>query len=420
VGIGLMGGVFAFAFPEDSRADVARYSVEGILRDALIDGIHPVLPWLAFLLFGMWLGQLDLRSVPLRRRVLARALSVFALAEIASIGLSALTVRFEGAAAGRVLALLHTDWSPSPLYVLSASATATSVIAMAHELAERAPKSPVTRVLGNAGQLSLSIYLLHAHVAIGIPRFLPWLAQRLATYLTKAHVGISIPDLYPYFSDSLSIEQMLVYWALFVAVVLPLVALYRTRFRRGPVEWLMRTLTGSPDHVAPLVSAGTSVAMPPRWIWPLIAGTIALLPIADFVGIAPPRLACDERAGLAVPSETASELTLICPRARFAIELDAPTPLVLTTRSGLDVYLEVRREGAMIVQDDDSGPGFDSRIEATLGPGRYDVDVRPYSAATGPFVLDVQLRGVEGLSVEGLSVEGLSVEGSPTRSPDAP
>ena len=62
---------------------------------------------------------------------------------------------------------------------------------------------------------------------------------------------------------------------------------------------------------------------------------------------------------------------------------------MLTTRSGLDVYLEVRREGVMIVQDDDSGPGFDSRIAATLGPGRYDIDVRPYSAATGPFVLEI-------------------------------
>lgn len=378
VGVGLLGGVFAFVFPEDQRAEVARFSAEGVLRDALIDGIHPVLPWLAFLLFGMWLGRLDLRGEALRRRILARALGVFVVTELASVALSALSVRSEGAVAGRLLGLLHTDWSPSPLYVLSASATATSVIALAHELVARAPRHVVTRVLGNAGQLSLTIYLLHAHVAIGIPRFALGLA------------------------DALSVEQMLAYWAAFVAIVLPLAALYRAYFRRGPVEWVMRLLTGSPDHVAPLGQLEPSAHEPPRWVWPVLIATIALLPLGDFVGIAPPRTVCAARAGLGVPSETASELTLLCPRARFAIELDAPTPLVLTTRSGLDVYLEVRREGTMIVQDDDSGPGFDSRIEATLGPGRYDVDVRPYSAATGPFVLE------------------LSASEYPTRSPAAP
>lgn len=408
VGFGLLGGLFALAFQEDLRAEVPRYSVEGVLRDALIDGIHPVLPWLAFLLFGMWLGRLNLRLVALRRRVLARALLVFAVTEVASLALSALTVRTGGAGAGRLLTLLHTDWSPSPLYVLSASATATSVIALAHERVDRAPKHPITRVLGNAGQLSLTIYLVHAHLAIGIPRFLPRLAATLSTYLAKAGAPVAIPNLYPYLSTELSIEQMLAYWAAFVLTVLPLAALYRSRLRRGPVEWLMRKLTGSPEHVAPLALASGATGEPPRWAWPALACVIALLPLADFVGIAPPRITCGERRAIDAPSEVASELTLLCPRARFSLALDAPTPLVLTTRSGLDVYLEVRRDGRMIVEDDDSGPGFDSRIEATLGPGRYEVDVRPYSAATGPFVLELQPE------------PPLNDGGSPTRSPAAP
>lgn len=390
IGFGVLGGVLAFAFPEDGRSHIAYSTIEllhaaittgvapsvpwieiarqcalAALRDALLDGIHPVIPWLAFLLFGMWLGRLDLRAPALRRTVLARALGVFLATELLSIALSALTIRNESPALAPLFTLVHTDWSPSPLYVLSASATATSVIALAHELVARVPRHPLVRLLGNAGQLSLTLYLVHAHLAIGIPRYFLGLA------------------------DGFSIEAMLAYWVAFVVVVLPLAALYRTRFTRGPVEWLMRRLTGSPDHVPPLEAAEAPVHEPRRWVWPALACAIALLPLADVIGVAPPQTECAPRRGLAVGSETPGQLTLLCPRNRFALELDAPTPLVLTTRSGLDVYLEVRREGAMIVQDDDSGPGFDSRIAATLGPGRYDVDVRPYSAATGPFVLEI-------------------------------
>jgi uncharacterized protein len=390
--LGLAGGVLAFALPEDGRSHIAYSTIElaraawtdgvaptvpwieiarqcavAALRDALLDGIHPVVPWLAFLLYGMWLGRLDLRASALRRTVLARALAVFLGTEILSITLSALTIRNESPSLAPIFTLVHTDWSPSPLYVLSAAATATCVIALAHELVERAPKNAAVRLLGNAGQLSLTIYLVHAHLAIGIPRF----ALHLA--------------------DAFSIEEMLAYWLAFVAVVLPLAALYRTRFTRGPVEWLMRRLTGSPDHVPPLVEAQTPSREPPRWVWPLALGVATLLPLADLLGVAPPQTSCAARAGLSLAThiETPGQLTLLCPRARYAITLDAPTPLVIATRSGLDVYLEVRREGVMIVEDDDSGPGLDARITATLGPGRYDVDVRPYSAATGPFVLSI-------------------------------
>lgn len=389
VSIGVLGGVLAFFLPESERADVDRYSFAGILRDALIDGIHPVVPWLAFLLFGMWLGRLDLRVPARRRTVLARALATFVLTELLSITLSALTIRDPSPALAPIFALVHTDWSPSPLYVLSASATATAVIALAHELTERAPRNPIVRLLTNAGQLTLTLYLVHAHLAIGIPRYLPEISRAISIVAAKAHLAITLPAFMRQSWTSLSIEEMLVYWLVFVVTVLPLAALYRTRFTRGPVEWLMRAVTGSPEHVPPLATTDAPMREPPRWVWPVLLVAIALLPAADVIGVAPPTPRCVDRFGIDVGSETSGQLTLLCPRARFAIELDAPTPLVLTTRSGLDIYLEVRREGRMIVEDDDSGPGFDARISATLGPGRYDVDVRPYSAATGPFVLEI-------------------------------
>ena len=361
--IGAFGAALAIVFPEDARSDFARFSVEGVLRDALIDGVHPVLPWLAFLLFGMWLGQIDLRERAMRRSILARALFVYVTTELVSLALS--TLALERPSLTPFLSLAHTDWSPSPLYVLSACASATSIIALAHELAERAPRHRLTLTLASAGQLSLTIYLVHAHLAIGVPRF----------FLDQSHV--------------MKVEWMLVYWVLFVVTVLPLAALYRRFFRRGPIEWLMRRLSGSPEHVAPLARAASVVREPPRAASALAIVAIALLPLASIFGTTPPTATCGELHALTLASETRSQITLVCPRARFSLALDAPTPLVIATRSGIDVYLEVRRDRAMVAENDDSGPRFDARIEATLGPGHYDIDVRPYSAATGPFVLSV-------------------------------
>jgi uncharacterized membrane protein YeiB len=359
-----LGPVIAIAIPEDARPYAPPLSPIGLLRDALIDGVHPVVPWLAFLLYGMWLGRLDLREPSLRRSILARALAAFVTIEVVSLVLSVLAVRDERASS--FLSLTHAEWSPSALYVLSAASSATAIIALAHEAVARAPGHRLVRIFGGAGQLSLTIYLVHAHLAIGIPRFL----------LGQAH--------------AMRVEWMLLYWVAFVLVVLPLAALYRRYFTRGPVEWLMRRISGSPEHVAPIAEASARVTEPSRPMWIALAVAIALLPIADVLGTTPPTPHCDGRRSIALHSATASQITLLCPRARFSLDLDTAAPTLLTTRSGMDVYLEVREHGAMVAEDDDSGVGLDSRIERTLGPGHYEVDVRPYSASTGPFVLVVK------------------------------
>ena len=50
------------------------WTAAGQVRHLFFNGFHPVVPWLAFLLVGMWLGRQDLRdpevrrSLPVRRR----------------------------------------------------------------------------------------------------------------------------------------------------------------------------------------------------------------------------------------------------------------------------------------------------------------------------------------------------------------
>ena len=88
------------------------------------------------------------------------------------------------------------------------------------------------------------------------------------------------------------------------------------------------------------------------------------------------------------------ELTLLCPRTWITLDVSADERVTMSTRSGVDVYLEVHRaphaaSATLVAEDDDSGPGLDAQLSTDLSRGRYEVLVRPYSAVTGPFALAV-------------------------------
>ena len=77
------------------------------------------------------------------------------------------------------------------------------------------------------------------------------------------------------------------------------------------------------------------------------------------------------------------------PRDVYKLTLAHPAHVTLTTRSGLDLFLELHEGSRFIAEDDDSGPGLDAEIEADLEPGTYEIIVRPFASTTGPYALDV-------------------------------
>ena len=56
-------------------------TVPGFMRNLLFDVFHPVFPWIAFYLFGMWLGRTDLRDRAWRRRLTIRAAAIVLVTE---------------------------------------------------------------------------------------------------------------------------------------------------------------------------------------------------------------------------------------------------------------------------------------------------------------------------------------------------
>ena len=137
-----------------------------VVFNTLLNGTHPVLPWLALFLVGMAVGHLDLGDGRVRAR-------------LAGVGVVALTLGYavsavlERTVEGRFSLVSSTRPFPYlPLYVVVAVGSSLLAIAVLVTLAERFRGSFVVHTLALAGQMTLSIYLLHAFVAEGLVRLL--------------------------------------------------------------------------------------------------------------------------------------------------------------------------------------------------------------------------------------------------------
>lgn len=351
--------------------DLPLLSVQGFAIDVLLDGVHPVIPWIAFVIYGLWLGRRDLSQPALRRRIALVAGAIFVTAELGALLLTTLLLCVPMfAPLAPHLDLLGTGWSPDPLYVISASCTATLFIVLAHELMDlpNVAAHRITRAFIAAGQLALSIYVTHAVLGVHLPRVLFGWRQ------------------------ALPVEAVTAYWFGFCLLVVIGAAVWRRFLARGPLEFVMRLLTSwrLPSEKAIAVDPYEPTVAPPlpRWTRPLalvVAALATVLLLLRITGV-PVSATLDDDARLGA-------LSLLGQRQTHELILTEPTLLVIETHSGLDLYLELDQMSGdtptRIVEDDDSGEGTEARITRRLDAGTYRITVRPYGATTGPYRLSI-------------------------------
>ncbi|MEZ4335726.1 MAG: DUF418 domain-containing protein [Sandaracinaceae bacterium] len=345
----------AFEWPEHDY-----WSVPGMALDVFVEGIHPVLPWIAFVCVGLWVGRQDLADPGTRRRIALGAGLLAVGTELGSAALMALSVEHDWPTA--IIDGAGTDWSPEPLYVVGASSTAVLAITACVEVVSRWGTRFWVRALVATGQLSFTIYLWHALVGVGIPRW-----------------AMGLEDALPW-------RPVTIWWAVFCALTVLGAWAYRRRFRRGPVEWVMRKLCGTSPPGAVVASRRPKRA-PPAWPWAFVVlGALGVLAI-KIVGLAHPTIECTEQGTLT--GRATGELTLSCPRRSWTLEVPEAREVTLETHSGLDVMIELWGATKRIAVDDDSGAYLNARLVRTLRPGTYRVVVRPYDRSLGPFALEV-------------------------------
>ncbi|MDJ0923283.1 MAG: heparan-alpha-glucosaminide N-acetyltransferase domain-containing protein [Acidimicrobiia bacterium] len=192
----------------------------GFLRNLFLDGLHPVLPWIAFYLFGMWLGRTNMRDRAWRRK-----LAYWSLAALVAVESAAWVVL--GPKGSTPAELSDESWRwlfsvemlpPMPLYLVAGAATAVLVIIGSMMLGERLPERATAPVV-HTGQLALTLYVAHVIVGFGILEAMGRLEDQSLEFIFLASL-------------------------LFTAAAIAYSTWWRRRHARGPLEWVMRKLSG--------------------------------------------------------------------------------------------------------------------------------------------------------------------------------
>jgi len=188
------------------------WTVDGFVRNLMFNGWHPVVPWLSFLLVGFILARLDLRRAPTHR--------VFV-----SVGAAMLLIAYSAATLIRIV--LPAKWGdlvstspipPMPQYMLAGTGAALLVIGGSLALF-RQDWSRVLRVFALTGRQALTLYIAHVLVGMGALEALGLLGGQPAEISVFASL-------------------------FFIAASVLYVVIWASFFKAGPIEWLMRRISG--------------------------------------------------------------------------------------------------------------------------------------------------------------------------------
>lgn len=83
---------------------------KGFISNLFFNGYHPIFPWVAFLLFGMWLGRVDLQNPRIQQKFMTVSLITLFLTEATSY----VFIKLSESAVGIEVALYLFDTKPMP------------------------------------------------------------------------------------------------------------------------------------------------------------------------------------------------------------------------------------------------------------------------------------------------------------------
>ena len=210
-------------------AEIGTWNLLGIIDHFLFNGCFPVVPWMAFVMMGMWIGRRDLSDRFLRKKILLTGIGAVTITE----SLSTVFIHISSWAQFDLKGLL--PWfriaagDPTPFLMLSAMGTALVVISLSMMLADRYGNSRLIKPHIAAGQMTLSLYV--AHIIVGT----------LFVKAMETH------------------EMDLLFFPVWVTIVFYTGALFFSHywtkhFRKGPLELFMRRFlvfsgpTKTPSH----------------------------------------------------------------------------------------------------------------------------------------------------------------------------
>ncbi|WP_427110303.1 DUF418 domain-containing protein [Lysinibacillus xylanilyticus] len=193
------------------------WTIEGFIRNLLFNGYHPIFPWICFFLLGMILGRLDLSKKSVRNKMLYFSLFLLITIEVLSKVLMRLSMSVLDGNSAEFL-FQTGPIPPNIFYMLSNSASAIIVIVVSIYIVEKFAGQWLIKSLIQTGQLTLTHYVSHVFIGVGILALLNRLENQTLAF-------------------------SLLFTTLFFVVSILFSVLWRRKYKRGPIEWVMRKIT---------------------------------------------------------------------------------------------------------------------------------------------------------------------------------
>jgi uncharacterized membrane protein YeiB len=198
------------------------FTLQGFLKNLFFNGFHPVFPWITFLLTGIWVGRIDFKQKKIRSRVLIISLLIFVVTKVISFVLVSFFTALSPAESEEIYFVFGT--SPMPplfFYMISGSSLAVFLITISIMITEKYPGMLFVKQIIYTGQLALSNYF--AHVVVGM---------------------LMIWVVFGELEKAFSIEFVVAYATIFSIITVVFSHYWRSKYKRGPLEFLMRKITG--------------------------------------------------------------------------------------------------------------------------------------------------------------------------------
>nr|WP_306981079.1 heparan-alpha-glucosaminide N-acetyltransferase domain-containing protein [Alkalicoccobacillus murimartini] len=197
------------------------WTVSGFLRNLFFNGFHPVFPWICFLFIGLLIGRLNLVESKIRKTILLVSSLTLIVTELLS---RFLIYTFANSNVGTNSATFLFETGPIPpnlFYLLSNTASSLIIIILSMYVAEKFSHNLIIRSIIYSGQLALTHYVSHVVIGIGILLVM----DRVILFNGFEHQPLSFTFLYS---------------CLFFIGSILFSVLWRVRFKRGPIELVMR------------------------------------------------------------------------------------------------------------------------------------------------------------------------------------
>jgi uncharacterized membrane protein YeiB len=195
------------------------WTFSGFIKNLFVNGFHPVLPWVSFMLFGLWLGRQNLQNGAFLKKGLLVSSSVFIAIQVVSRFMVNASISVSQISQPDAIALFGVEpMPPFPLYMINGISFSVLVIFASIKICNAFSNSLVQAFV-KTGKLALTFYV--AHVVI----------------------GMVLPELItPYKLGDFTLVQTVSYALIFSLSCVVFAVVWLKYFKQGPLEWVMRKI----------------------------------------------------------------------------------------------------------------------------------------------------------------------------------